>query len=201
MAIEKLVQAMSRVVRRRAVVFQPVTKQYRSGLELRVIETMIRAGINDEIDWRPVVTPAGNFIGAVRRRRPIVEVPNEDERGHPGARHCLPTWRVERCRRPESRVALRRDELVKRMGLRDGERNPSACREADRRHTLSIDERLASQEVESAVSIRPALDEGCKRGRCAGVFYATRCVAVDEQDDIAPRDKFIYQLLSCRLMH
>ena len=33
------------------------------------------------------------------------------------------------------------------------------------------------------------------------MIYATRCIAVDEQDDIAPGDKFIGQPLLCRVMH
>src|SRR5262249_10332463 len=81
------------------------------------------------------------------------------------------------------------------------EGNPSTCREADQSQTVSIDEGLASQEVESPVCIPPAHEEGFKRGRCAGVFYATRCIAVDEQDDVTPRDKFIGQPLPYGVMH
>jgi putative ABC transport system substrate-binding protein len=58
-AIEKLMQAVSCIVRRSAVVFHPVTKQYRSGFEMRVIESVVRAGIDNELDWWPVVAPAG----------------------------------------------------------------------------------------------------------------------------------------------
>jgi hypothetical protein len=76
-AIEKPVQAATCIVRRLAIVLQPVIKQGRAGLEVRVIESMVRAGIDNELDWRPVVAPAGDFIGAVCRRRPIVEGPNE----------------------------------------------------------------------------------------------------------------------------
>src|SRR5437764_1291318 len=111
MAIEKSVQAVSRIVRRLAVVFQPVTKQGRAGLEVRVIESMMRAGINNELDWRPVVAPAGDFIGAVCRRRPIVEGPDQDERGYPRTCHCLPTWRIERSRRPEPQIAWRDEQF------------------------------------------------------------------------------------------
>src|SRR3954469_6054253 len=78
-AIEKLVQAVTCIVRCLAVVFHPVTKQGRAGLEVRVIKSMVRAGIDNELDWRPVVAPAGDFVGAVCRRRPIVEGPDEDE--------------------------------------------------------------------------------------------------------------------------
>jgi hypothetical protein len=53
MTIEKLVQAVTRIVRCLAVVFQPVTKQYRPGLEVRVIESMVRTGIDNELDSRP----------------------------------------------------------------------------------------------------------------------------------------------------
>src|ERR1700716_1177204 len=88
-AIEKLVQAVTCIVRRLAVVFHPVTEQGRAGLKVRIIESMVRAGIDNELDWRAVVAPAGDFIGAVRRRRPVVERPDEDERGYPRTRHGL----------------------------------------------------------------------------------------------------------------
>jgi hypothetical protein len=67
---------------------------------------------------------------------------------------------------------------------------------------LWIDEGLARKEGESPIGIRPAPDEGGKRARCAGVICATtRCIAIDEQEDIAPGDKFIRQPLLCRVMH
>src|SRR6266481_1245557 len=161
-AIEKLVQAVTCIVRRLAVVFHPVIKQGHAGLEVPVIESVVRAGIDNELDWRPVVAPAGDFIGAVCRRRPIVEGPNEDERGYPRTRHGLLTWRIERSRRPEPQVAWR-EERFERIGFRHGEGNPTACREADRSHTVWIDEGLASQEDESPVGIRPATEDGDKR--------------------------------------
>ena len=114
-----------------------------------------------------------------------------DARGHPIA--ASPTA-------VEPQVAWR-DELFERIGLRHREGNPGACREADRGHTPWIDEGLASQEDESPVGIRPAPEEGGKRARCAGVIYAARCIAVDEQDDIAPGDEFIGQPLLRRVMH
>src|SRR4051794_37449920 len=100
-------QAVTCIVRCLAVVFHPVTKQGRAGLEVRVIESMVRAGIDNQLDWRPVVAPAGNSIGAVCRRRPIVEGPNEDERGYARTRPRSFTWRIERSRRPEPQVAWR----------------------------------------------------------------------------------------------
>src|ERR1700722_194311 len=162
MAIEKPVQAVTCIVRRRGVVFHPVTKHYRSGLEVRVIESVVRAGIDNEFDWRPVVAPAGDFIGAICRRRPIVEGPYEDERGYLRTRPCLPTWRIERRRRPEPPVAWWVEQF-ERIGLRHREGNPSARREADRSHTAWIDEGLASQKDQSPVGIRPAPEEGGKR--------------------------------------
>src|SRR6266702_6321100 len=81
------------------------------------------------------------------------------------------------------------------------EGNPGARREADRSHTVWIDEGLASQEDQSPVGIRPSPEEHGKRARYAGVIDTTRSIAVDEQDDIAPGDKFIDQLLLCRVMH
>src|SRR5712664_1162664 len=56
-AIEKLVQAVTCIVRCLAIVFQPVIKQGRAGLEMPVIKSMIRAGIDNELDRRPVVAP------------------------------------------------------------------------------------------------------------------------------------------------
>jgi hypothetical protein len=46
-AIEKLVQAVICIVRCLAVVFQPVIKHRPAGLEVRVIESMVRAGIDN----------------------------------------------------------------------------------------------------------------------------------------------------------
>src|SRR5436309_13715877 len=82
-AIEKLVQAVTCIVRCLAVVFHPVVKQGHAGLAVRVIESVVRAGIDNELDWRPVVAPAGDFMGAACRGRPAVQGPNEDARGHP----------------------------------------------------------------------------------------------------------------------
>ena len=160
-AVEKLAQAVTCIVRCLAVVFQPVTKHGPAGLEVRVIEAM-GTGIDNQLDWRPVVAPAGDFIGAVCRRRPIVERPNEDERGYRRTRRCLLTWRIERNRRPEPQIAWRVEQF-ERPGLRHREGNPTACREADRSHALGIDEGLVSQEDESPVGIRPTPEEGGKR--------------------------------------
>src|SRR6266702_5612348 len=161
-AIEKLVQAASRIVRCLAVVFEPVIKQGHAGLQVRIIESVVRAGIDNELDWRPVVAPAGDFIGAVCRRRPIVEGPDEDERGYPRTRRCRPTWRIERSSRPEPQVAWWVEQF-QRIGLRHKEGNPSARREADRSHTAWIDEGLASQEDQSPIGIRPTPEEHGKR--------------------------------------
>src|SRR5689334_22987738 len=105
MLVEKLVQAVTCIVRCRAIVFQPVAEDHRPRLELRIIESMIRAGIDNELDWRSVGTPAGDLIGAVCCRRPIVEIPNEDKRGYSWTRRGYQTWRIERSRRPELQAA------------------------------------------------------------------------------------------------
>ena len=90
---------------------------------------------------------------------------------------------------------------VERIGLHHRQSYASASREADHSHALRIDEGLASKEEESPVGIRPAPEESRKRARCAGVVDATRCIAVDEQDDIAPSDECIGKLLPRRLVH
>src|SRR5437763_17129881 len=104
-------QAVTCIVRCLAVVFQPVTKQDPAGLEVQVIESMVRAGIDNKLDWRPVAAPAGGFIGAVCRRRPIVEGPDEDQRGYRRTRPCVLTGRIERSRRPEPQVAWGGEQL------------------------------------------------------------------------------------------
>ena len=64
------------------VVFQPVTKYFPARLELRVVETVVNAGIDDELYRRSVSAPGVNFVGAVCRRRPFVEGSNKNERGY-----------------------------------------------------------------------------------------------------------------------
>jgi len=49
-AIEKPVQALSCIVRGFAVVFQPMLEQGPAGLEVRVIESMVHARIDDQLD-------------------------------------------------------------------------------------------------------------------------------------------------------
>jgi hypothetical protein len=80
-AIEKPVQAMICIVRGFAVIFQPVIEHGRAGPEVGVIESVGRAGIDDQFNRRPGAAPAPNLVGAVCRRRPIVERAYEDERG------------------------------------------------------------------------------------------------------------------------
>ena len=53
--IEELVQAVTCIVRCLAVVFHPVIKQGHAGLKVRVIESVVRAGIDNAFEWRPVV--------------------------------------------------------------------------------------------------------------------------------------------------
>src|SRR5262249_5815487 len=100
-AVEKLVQAVVCIFRCLAVVFQPVLEHRPTGLEVRVIKSMVRAGIDDQLDWRPVIAPAGDLLGALGRRCPIVEGANEDERGYPRTRNGLHAWGIERSCRAE----------------------------------------------------------------------------------------------------
>src|SRR4051794_34264475 len=113
---EKIVQAMTCIVRRRAIVFQPVIENHPAGLELRVIESMVRAGIHDKLDEWPVVAPAANLVGTVCRRRPIVAGPNENERRYSRTCPSPPTWRIERSRRPKPQVTWWFEQF-ERIGL------------------------------------------------------------------------------------
>jgi hypothetical protein len=117
MVVEKLVQAVTCIVRCRAIVFQSVIKNHPAGLELRVIESMVRARINDELDWWPVIAPAGNLVGTVCRRCPIVAGPNENERGYSRTRPRPSTWRIKRSRRPKPQVTWWFEQF-ERIGLR-----------------------------------------------------------------------------------
>src|SRR5690242_8207488 len=80
-AVEKLVQTVTCIVRSRAIVFQVVTKDRPAGLQLRIVESMVRGGIDDEFDRWAVLTPVCKFDGAVFCRCPIVDCPDENERG------------------------------------------------------------------------------------------------------------------------
>lgn len=179
MVVEKLVQTVTCIVRCRAIVFQPVIKNHPAWLELRVIESMVRAGIDDKLDWWPVVAPAGNLVGTVCRRRPIVAGPNENERWYSRTRPRQPTWRIKRSRRPKPQVAWWFEQF-ERIGLRHREGNLGACREADHSHTVWIDEGSAAQEDQSSVGIRPAFVKGGKHTRYAGLIDTTRSIAIDE---------------------
>src|SRR4029079_13332851 len=154
----------------------------------------------DELDRRPVVAPARDLIGALCRRRPIVESADEDECGYPRTRHRPATWRIKRSRRPEPQLA-RWFEQFERVGLCPGAGNPGARREAKGSHALRVNEGLASQEEQSPVGIRSAFEEGGKRARLADLIDTARRIAVDKQDDIAPGDKVAGQFLLCRVMH
>ena len=55
--IEELQHPVARFVGGLAVVFHPVAEQYPAGLEARVIETMVRTGIDDLFDGRPLSAP------------------------------------------------------------------------------------------------------------------------------------------------
>ena len=106
-------------------------------------------------------------------------------------RSCETARRIERNRRPEPQVPWK-DEQFERIGFRHREGGPTALREADRGHPLRIDEGLASQERETTIGIwRAPASSGEKTTPGAGLFYAARCKAIDEQDDKAPGDKLI----------
>jgi hypothetical protein len=140
---------MRRIVCRLAVVFQPVTKQGPAGLEVRIIESVVSARIDNELYWRPVIAPASNSFGAVCRWRPSVECANEDKRGDPRTRPGNLTGRIECSRCPELQVAGK-DEPFGCVGLRHGESNPGASRESYHCYTPWIDEGLASQEYQTS---------------------------------------------------
>src|SRR3954447_22125263 len=123
-----------------------------------VVESMVRAGIDYELNRRPIAAPARDSAGTICRRRPIVDRANEDQRGDAGTSLCSRARRVERGRRPEPQTWRR--EVFEGIGLRHGKGNPGACRKTDHGQAVWIDEGLPSQKDESSVGIRPALEEG-----------------------------------------
>ena len=71
-------------------------------------------------------------------------------------------------------------------------RNSRVLREVDCGHTLWVDEGLASHESQGAISIRPAhVGNVRKSTTSAGLLYTPRGIAIDEQNDVAPANKFI----------
>src|SRR5262245_52500140 len=96
MALEKFPHPAGRICGCLLIVFQPVTEHDPTGLQVRVVETVVRTGIDDLLDLRPLGAPAGDLMGAVSRRRPIIEGTNEDERGYLRTRPCKHARRIER---------------------------------------------------------------------------------------------------------
>src|SRR6267378_5450045 len=84
------------------VVFQPVTKNGPAGLELRVVEAVVNAGVDDLLERNTVGAPGVNFLRAVCRRRPIVEGSNKNECGYHQAPHYPLAYGIERnhCTKP-----------------------------------------------------------------------------------------------------
>src|SRR5215471_15152593 len=82
MPVEKFSHPAGRIGGCLLVVFEPVTKHGPAGLELRVEETVVNAGVDDLLDRHPVDAPGVNFLGAVCRRCPIVEGSNKNEHGY-----------------------------------------------------------------------------------------------------------------------
>src|SRR5215475_8671905 len=80
-ALKKFPHPAGRICGCLLIVFQPVTKHGPAGLKLRVVETVVNAGVDDLLDRHPVGAPGVNFLGAVCRRRPLVEASNKNERG------------------------------------------------------------------------------------------------------------------------
>src|SRR5262245_33816430 len=105
MAIEKPPHPVACIVHCVAVVFDPVTKELPARLEVRVIETMVSAGIDDLLDRWSLGAPVADSARAVFGQRPIVEGANENERGYLGAHQLRSARRIECNRRPKPQIA------------------------------------------------------------------------------------------------
>src|SRR6476620_5591921 len=93
------------------------------------------------------------------------------------------------------------DERFERICFCHQEGDPTTLREADRGHTMWVDEGLASQEGERTIGIRPAIAGDVRQSTSAGVLDTPRGKAVDQQDDITRAGKFIDQFSLCRVEH
>src|SRR5262245_2971050 len=104
MVLEKLPHALARIDRRLAVVFHPMAKHGRTGLEVRVIETMVGAGIGDLLDGRSLATPSDDLARAVFGGRPIVGGTNQ-KRGYLRAQRYQLARRIECNHYPKAQIA------------------------------------------------------------------------------------------------
>ena len=196
---EKIAQPPAGIGRGRAVVFNPVAEHAHARLKVRVIKSVVRAGIDNESTGGPSLPQSATLLeqavaGVQSSRSPMRMSVGISGRAAVMMQGGLNATAARNCRSP--RWVNNSDDRARH---REGQ--PAAGREADRGHALRIDESLAAQENEGSVGVRPAPREGGERGRCAGVFDAARRIAVDEQEDIAPPNKIIGQLLLGRLMH
>ena len=73
MVIEKLSHPDACIVRCVAVVFHPVAKECPARLEVRIIETMVSAGIDDLLDRRSLGALTDDLASAVFGRCPVVD--------------------------------------------------------------------------------------------------------------------------------
>jgi len=108
MVIEKLPHPDACIVR---CVADPVTKERPAGLEVRVVETMVSAGIDDLLDRWSLAAPSDDRARAVLGRCPIVDGTNQNERGCPRAPPCRSARRIECNRRPKPQIDRKRERL------------------------------------------------------------------------------------------
>jgi len=101
---------------------------------------------------------------------------------------------------PEPQVAWK-DELFERIGLRHRECGPIGLRESDCGHVVDRRRSGEPRTREHHRHLTGVRSSGEKSTPAAGMFYAARCKAIDEQDDIVPGDKLIGQPSLRRVMH
>src|SRR5438094_6069553 len=87
--VEKLMQRHGRLIRRRLIEFEMMTRKFRRDLQLGRVECMIGIGIDDKFDRNvavllagyPPAVASGHHVAALVRRIQIVAFADQDQRG------------------------------------------------------------------------------------------------------------------------
>src|SRR5665213_4275136 len=178
---------IDRSVRCRLVEFEVMTEQLRRYLEAWRIESVIGAGIDDELRRDPfALLPRGAPIvtalhhgAALLGRHPIVELTDQDQGWN---RHVAPEYAARRIEGDGGAEFGSRGLLDDTVF--DGDKcEPAALRKAERRDARGIDEGLPRQIVQGAIGVEAEID---RRAVVAGVLQTARPETVDRQRHITP---------------
>jgi hypothetical protein len=164
-----------------------MTIQADAGAQLGGNERVVGVRIDDQFDLRPIAGLARWPVGAGlarrhvptgRRRRPVVELADQDERRrrHDTQRACAPG--IE----GDAGAEFMREHGLDQAALERGQHRSSAQRYAQHGHTIGAHERLRGEEFQGLIGIERLL----LRAAAAGVRPVTGREAIDRNCYIAP---------------